>query len=166
MSNNAVPYHLATMTPQGLMWLTKRNCAATPALLCGVFLGLCVVSLVVATFFWLMGAVLVLPFALLEVAALGVALVVYSRHATDSECVRLKGSLLAVECERGGRHETEVFNREWVRVATAHHVGGLVELTGQGRSVVVGRHLRPELRGKLAREIQRALWSEPFGQQV
>lgn len=166
MSDNAVPYQLATLTPQGLMWHTKRNCAATPALLCAVFLGLCVVSLAVAAFFWLIGAVLVLPFALLEVVALGVALVIYSRHATDSECVRLQGPWLAVECERGGRHETKVFNREWVRVATARQVGGLVELTGQGRSVVVGRHLRPELRGELAREIQRALRSESIGQQV
>jgi uncharacterized membrane protein len=33
----------------------------------------------------------------------------------------------------------------------------LIELSGQGRSVQVGRHVRPELREQLAREIRSAL---------
>ena len=35
--------------------------------------------------------------------------------------------------------------------------GSLIEVSGQGRSVRVGRHLRPELRPALAREIRMAL---------
>ncbi|MBW8720520.1 MAG: DUF2244 domain-containing protein, partial [Polaromonas sp.] len=37
--------------------------------------------------------------------------------------------------------------------------GSLIEVSGQGRSVRVGRHVRPELRPALAREIRMALRS-------
>jgi uncharacterized membrane protein len=33
----------------------------------------------------------------------------------------------------------------------------LIEVSGQGRRVIVGRYLRPELRPQLAREIRKAL---------
>ena len=35
--------------------------------------------------------------------------------------------------------------------------GSLVELSGEGRSIRVGRHVRPELRVTLAQELRRAL---------
>jgi uncharacterized membrane protein len=49
------------------------------------------------------------------------------------------------------------FNREWVRVEPLADDGSLIELSGQGRKVNVGRYLRPELRPVLAQEIRRAL---------
>jgi hypothetical protein len=45
----------------------------------------------VGTFFWFQGAVLILPFAWLELAAVGVAFVVYARHAADGEHILLQG---------------------------------------------------------------------------
>jgi uncharacterized membrane protein len=47
-----------------------------------------------------------------------------------------------------------------VRVEPAHGDGSLVELTGQGQHVRVGRYLRPELRNALARELRLALRRE------
>ena len=37
------------------------------------------------------------------------------------------------------------------------HYASLIEVSGQGRSVRVGRYVRPELRAALAREIRMAL---------
>ena len=81
----------------------------------------------VAVFFWFQGAVLVLPFALLELAALATAFVVYARHAADSERVSLQGGRLIVELETAGHVRRSEFVREWVRVEPLSR-GQLVEV--------------------------------------
>lgn len=62
-----------------------------------------------------------------------------------------------MELETAGRVQRAEFNREWVRVEPKDGEGSLIEVSGQGRSVRVGRHIRPELRPALAREIRFAL---------
>lgn len=141
----------------GVQWLLKRNCSVTPAQLAGLFASLCVVSLGIATFFWAQGARMVMPFAWLELIAVGIAFLVYARHASDGEKILLRGGQLVVELETAGRTERAEFNREWVRVEPKSDDGSLIEVSGQGKSVKVGRHLRPELRPELAREIRYAL---------
>lgn len=142
---------------QGVQWLLKRNCSVTPAQLLGLFVSLSVVSLGIATFFWIQGATLVMPFAWAELIALAIAFTVYSRHARDGERISLQGGQLVIELETAGRLERAEFNREWVRVEPKNGDGSLIEVSGQGRSVRVGRHVRPELRPALAREIRFAL---------
>lgn len=111
----------------------------------------------IATFFYVQGATLVMPFAWAELFAVGIAFLVYARHARDGEKIVLQGSRLVVELETAGRLERAEFNREWVRIEPRGGDGSLIEVSGQGRSVRVGRHLRPELRPALAREIRMAL---------
>ncbi len=98
-----------------------------------------------------------MPFAWAELFALAIAFSVYARHARDGEKIVLQGSRLVVELETAGRLERAEFNREWVRVEPKGGDGSLIEVSGQGQSVRVGRHLRPELRPALAREIRMAL---------
>ena len=141
----------------GVQWLLKRNCSFSPIQLAGLYLSLCVVSLGIALFFWAQGAWLVMPFAWLELAAVGSAFIVYARHAGDAEKIQLRGGQLVVELEFAGRTERAEFNREWVRVEPRSDDGSLIEVSGQGRTVKVGRHLRRELRPALAREIRYAL---------
>lgn len=146
-----------TSAGSDIQWLLKRNCSVTPSQLLGLFLSLSVVSLGIATFFWVQGATLVMPFAWAELFALAIAFSVYARHARDGEKIVLQGSRLVVELETAGRLERAEFNREWVRVEPKGGDGSLIEVSGQGQSVRVGRHLRPELRPALAREIRMAL---------
>ena len=124
-----------------------------------MYLSLCLVSLTIGTAFWFQGAQLILPFAWLEVMAVGAALVVYMRHATDGETIRLAGSSLVVELEQGGRLQRSEFRREWVRVEPGAGDSSLIELSAHGKRVQVGRYVRPELRPELAREIRHALRS-------
>lgn len=140
-----------------MLWLLKRHCSLTPAQLGWFYLSLCLVSLSIAGFFWLQGADLVMPFAMMELLAVGAAFVLYSRHAGDAEKIVLQGGQLVIELETAGRTERAEFNREWVRVEPKDGDGSLIEVSGQGRSVRVGRHVRPELRPLLAREIRFAL---------
>lgn len=157
------PFRLATFShpndgqSEVVQWLIRRNCSVTPSQLLRLYLSLCVVSLGIATFFWIQGARMIMPFAWLELLAVGAAFLVYARHASDGEKITLAGPRLVVELDHGGRVERAEFSREWVRVEPRSGDGSLIEVSGQGRSVVVGRHLRPELRPALAREIRHAL---------
>ena len=70
-------------------WLLKKNCSMTPRWLFTVYLVLSVLSIGIASGFWLTGATLVLPFTGVELLALGVALLVYAKHAGDGEHILL-----------------------------------------------------------------------------
>jgi uncharacterized membrane protein len=140
-----------------VQWLLRRNCSITPAQLGWLYLSLCLISLGIATLFWLQGARGVMPFAWLELVGVGSAFLFYARHARDGEKILLQGSHLVVELETAGQTRRAQFNREWVRVEPKSGDGSLIEVSGQGQSVRVGRHVRPELRPELAREIRQAL---------
>ncbi len=150
-------FRFATVQGQSIHWALKRNCSVTPVQLAWFYASLCVVSLGIGLYFWQMGASLVLPIAGLELAGVGVAFLAYARHAADGERISLEGPRLVVELENAGRLERAEFHRDWVRVEPGTDGRSLIELSGRGRSVRVGRFLRPELRPVLAQEIRRAL---------
>lgn len=144
-----------------LEWLLRRNCSISPRQLLGFYVSLCVISLCIALFFLSQGAPFVLVFAGIELAAVGVALLVFARHAGDREILTLDGRLLRVEQQVGNRVARTDFTAEWLTVEPAAGQGSLVQLSGEGRSVRVGRFLRPELRPAFARELRRALRRAP-----
>jgi len=150
-------YRFATVKGQNIHWFLKRNCSVTPAQLGWLYASLCVVSLGIGTLFWFQGAVLVLPFAGLELAGVGLAFLAHARHAGDVETISLLGRQLVVELETAGYSRRSEFQREWVRVEPGAGNRSLIELSARGRSVSVGRYVRPELRPALAQEIRRAL---------
>jgi len=141
----------------GLRWEMRRNCSLAPRQVFGAYCAICAVSLSIAAVFAWFGAVPVLYFAGLELLVLGVALLVYARHAADRETITLKNSLLAVEHHCGNRVERQEFRADWLRVEPTQGQGSLLELTGVGGRAVVGRYLRPEWRQMLARELRQAL---------
>ncbi len=163
MSQPAPAFRFASLSAQdshshgAVQWLLRRHCSLTPAQLGWLYLSLCIVSLVIAGVFWLRGATLVMLFAWAELLAVGMAFLAYARHAGDSEKIVLQGGQLVVELETAGHTQRAEFNREWVRVEPKDDDGSLIEVSGQGRLVRVGRHVRPELRPVLAREIRFAL---------
>ncbi len=149
----------------GVRWLLKRNCSASPRQVLGFFLVLCGMSLGIAFWFWSQGAAYVLPFALIEVLCVGGALLINARHAGDRESIDLHRGRLTVEQVVGQRVRRVEFESSWVRVEPEEDDRSLIELSGQGRRVSVGRFLRPELRRQLATELRLALrgWSRPGG---
>ena len=140
-----------------VQWLLRRNCSMTPLQLVAFYLSLCAWSLAIAGAFWWRGATLVMPFASLEMLAIGVALFVYARHAGDRERVILKPGRLTVECTLGRRTDHVEFAPAWVRVEPAHGDRSLIEISGEGKRVAIGRFVRPELRRALADELRGAL---------
>jgi uncharacterized membrane protein len=146
-----------TSEASGVEWLLKRNCSISPTALLGFYVSLSVVSLGIAAFFWAQGAPLVLPFAFAELLTVGICLLVYARHAADREYIALRGDRLTVQVRNGSRVQEAEFAPHRVRIEPAAVDGSLIELSGQGRRVAVGRFVRPELRRALAAELRQAL---------
>jgi uncharacterized membrane protein len=143
-----------------VQWRMARNTSFAPGCLLGVFVALSVLSLGIGTVFWWLGAPAVLPLAGLELLALGAAFWICSRHAGDAETITLADRELSVEHRFGRGLESAAFRAEWARVEPVHGEGSLVEITGQGHRMRVGRYLRPDLRTALARELRQALRQE------
>ena len=140
-----------------MQWRMLRHSSFVPGCLLAVFIALSTVALGIAAAFWWLGAPGVLPLAGAELLALGTAFWLCSRHAGDAETITLAEHELNVEHRFGRGVERAAFRAEWVRVEPVHGEGSLVEITGQGRRMRVGRYLRPELRMALARELRQAV---------
>lgn len=136
-------------------WVFRRNCAMSPQQLMMFFISLSVVSLVVAAIAWDVGGSFVMPFTAIELGSVAIALLVYARHATDRECVRLSPQCLQVEWENAGVVQSVSFNPHWVRISLPD--SGLIALSSAGKTVYVGRFTRPERRVLLAKDLRAAL---------
>jgi len=145
---------------QGMQWSLKRNCSLSPRQLLTVYGALCVLTIGIGLGFLSLGVPAVLPFAGVELLALGVAFWVYGRHATDREEITLDHGELRVAHHCGRRVDEARFRVEWLHIEPARPDACLVVLTGQGRRMSVGRYLRPELRAALAHELRVALRHE------
>ncbi len=138
-----------------LQWRMARSSPCVAGCVAGVIVGL--VALGAGAAFWWLGAPAVLPLAGGELLLAGTAFWFCSRHAGDAETLTLAERELKVEHRFGRAIDQAAFRAEWVRVEPVHGEGSLVEITGQGQRMRVGRYLRPELRSALARELRQAL---------
>jgi len=145
---------------KGLQWRMARHTSFAGGRLLAVYLALCGVALGIGAAFWWFGAKAVLPLAGVELLMLGAAFWACERHAGDAETITLAARELKIEHRCGRAVDRAAFRAEWVRVEPAHGEGSLVEVTGQGQRMRVGRYLRPELRMALARELRQALRRE------
>ena len=150
-------FRFATVQGPHVQWFLRRNCSIRPTQLGWLYASICFVSLGVGAAFWSFGAPLVIPFAGLEMAALGLAFILYAQHAADGERILLEDDRLIVELENAGKLERAEFNREWVRVEPHADDHSLIALSAHGKTIQVGRFVRPEMRSALAKEIRMAL---------
>jgi uncharacterized membrane protein len=146
---------------QALQWRLLRNCSIAPRQLAAVYVAICVLSLLIAIFFFVQGAPFVLAFAGLELLGMGAAFLLFARHAADHETLTLSGPTLLVQQCDGSRQAHTEFATQDLRVEPAAAQGSLVQISGRGLCVQVGRFLRPDLRAELARELRRALRRPP-----
>lgn len=139
----------------GFSLTLKRNCSISPAGLAWVFAALAALVLAIGAGFAVAGAWLVLPFAGLEVLLLGVAFVLYARHATDYERIELEPGCLMVEvadAERTARHVLDP-RRARVRLEKDDRV----LLHSPEKEVEIGKHLDAEARVEFAAELAERL---------
>lgn len=140
-------------------WVLSRNCSITPRQLALVYAALCGTSFSVAAYFTLHGAWYILGFAILEMAAVGVAFFLYARHAADREHIALIDDYLLVELIQKERVRQFRFDPRWTRVESPVSRNELIGLEANGMRVEVGRFLTEYKRREFARELKRALAS-------
>lgn len=134
-----------------------RNCALTPRQVGVFYLSVVVASLGVAAFCAAHGAWMVLPFSFVEVLAVGVALLVYARHAVDCERVSLCDDALMIESIDGDRRRLTRLDRRAARVLLEGRPRLEVCVVARGERVPVGRFIGERERSRFARELRQAL---------
>jgi uncharacterized membrane protein len=144
-------------------WTLQRNCSLTPRQVVRAYAVLCAASLTVALGFFLHGVWIVLAFSLLELACVGLAMLIYSRHALDRERIALSDGCLLVECVQADVHSEARLDPLWTRVLppTDHPPArarrSLITLESRGERVEVGRFVSEAQRRQVARELRHAL---------
>jgi uncharacterized membrane protein len=134
----------------------RRRCSSLDwRLLHLVFGSLALLSVLVAGAFAVAGAWLIIPFAGLEIVALGVAAWWTLRRADDFERLTFDGDRILLDVKEQGLSRHFEFNRCWARLVTGH--AGAVALRSHGREVAIGRFCGEESRQELAREVRSRL---------
>lgn len=144
----------------GFSLTLKRNCSISPAGLLAVFAALAAVALAIGAGFALLGAWLILPFAGLEVLALGAAFVAYARRAADYEKFELARGRLTVEVAEAAhlaRFELDPRRAQVVLEKAGAFEAKVWLRSAEKEQLEIGRHLDAQSRARFAEELSRKL---------
>ncbi len=153
---------MSTELPQAkTVWLMRRNCSFTPKQVGIFYLSMVCFSGLITAYFWWVGAWMVVPFTLIELSVLGIALLIYARHARDYEKITLQNSELIIELNLGYKKSLTQWNAPWVRVKDPESLHDrkkdLVILESGAQTISIGQFILAEKRHDLAKEIRQAL---------
>lgn len=153
-----MPYNWTHFAEPGQQhWVLRRNCSLSPRQL-GWWLGsLGAVSTTIAALFAFLGAWPVVPFACVEVGALGLAFVVYARHASDYERIVVAPGKLVVERVVGGSLARIECEPDWIRVEYDGLRREPIRLVAGRREVAVGCFVPDGRKEDLVRELRASL---------
>ena len=138
-------------------WMLRRNCALTPRQVGCFYLSLVAASVLIAGFCAFRGAWMVVPFSVIEMSAVGAALLIYARHAVDCERVSLGADALLIESIDGDRRRVTRLDRRAARVVVEARPRLEVSVVSRGERVAVGRFIGERERRHFARELREAL---------
>lgn len=139
------------------VWMLSRNCALSPRQVGAFYLSLVAASAIIAIVFLLRGAWMILPFSFIEMTALGIALLVYARHAVDCERVSLRADALEIESVEGNKRSVLRIDPRAARVEMDARPRGGLAVVARGERIVVGRFVGERERRRFARELRLAL---------
>jgi len=134
-------------------WHLKRNISIAPSHLALIFVGLGLVSLAIGTGFYLLGASLVLPFSLVEIAALLIAYFYNAIHANDYEKLILQEGMVRIERKIGFKTSEVQLERSLTRVDKELHTNKLIQIRQGKQATFFGRFVHANLRPQLAQQI-------------
>jgi uncharacterized membrane protein len=135
-------------------WYLKRNCSLSPRQVGIAFMVQCFISFFIALLCTLQGAWQVFIFSTLEMLALGSALIVWGRHASDHEHIALTDTSLIIERLNAGKTEEVRLDPHRTRVAPPKRYQDLIRLESPGGRIEIGQFITNEKRKQLARELQ------------
>ncbi len=138
-------------------FVCRRNCSIGPRPLLLVFASLAALSFGFGAAFAALGPWMVLPFAGVEMLALGAAFLVCGRSAGSYERVRVAADAVVVEVFERESVIRREFNPRWARVRVLRGPQSVrIVLSEAGREFELGRHLGFERRLAFAAEFEAA----------
>jgi len=143
-------------------WLMRRNCSFTPKQVGLFYLAQSAFALLVAMFFLWQGVPFVLPFTILELFVLAIALLIYARHTTDVESIHLSGAMMDIRLVNAGFEKQYKWNVDWVVLPTELNQNHLIAINYRGQQVELGRFIHLSKRLNFLGELQQALKSIKF----
>ena len=135
------------------VWHLKRNISISPVAMAFIFMGLGFVSLLIGAAFYFAGATLILPFSLVEVAALVLAYIYNAIHANDYEKLTVEGNSLKIESKVGLKISEMQLVRSMTRVETLSHLNEIIQLRQGCIHAVFGKFVHANLRPLLEKKI-------------
>ena len=159
---SAMNHDPATMTDSSpaavAEFLVTRKCSIGPGGLAWVFAGLATLSFSFGAVFAVLGSWMILPFAGVEMLAVGTAFVMCGRHANDFERISVAPDSVTVETYDAGLRNTRLFDPRRLRLRLEDGLSGSrVALTQGGVELELGRHLDRERKAVFARDLGAAL---------
>ena len=118
-----------------------------------IFVGLGLVSLAIGTAFYLLGASLILPFSLLEIAVLLIAYFYNAIHANDYEKLILQEGVIKIERKTGFKTSEVQLVRSLTRVDLELQKNALIKIRQGNQSTFFGRFVHANVRPLLAQQI-------------
>ena len=137
-------------------WLLKRNCSLSPRQAALAYGLLCSGVMIISLAFAWAGLWFVFGFGLIEVGAVGVALLYYARHANDQEHIALSDDRLLIERTEAGMLRRTVLDPSWTRIAPPGR-RKLITLESRGVKVEVGAFVSEDIRRCVATELRQQL---------
>jgi uncharacterized membrane protein len=138
-------------------WHLKRNCSLSPSQVAKAYGLLCVFTLAVGAGFLVVGIPYVIVFSIIEISAVGIALLFYARHATDHEHIALADNCLLIERIEAGALQQVRLDPYWTRIRLPNRRRALIELESRGVKVEVGGFISEEERHTVAEEMRTTL---------
>lgn len=130
---------------------TMPSCSLSVSAQRNIFLLVTVLTLVIASGFYMVGAWMVMPFAGLELLALALSLHYVNVGADDYESVCIRGDHLVVEKRSRKQIRRVEFSRYWVQVVLS---GQRLLLRSHGKEVEFGCFMGNGQRQALARKLK------------
>jgi uncharacterized membrane protein len=139
-------------------WHLKRNISIAPFHMALIFIALGVVSLAIGTAFYMLGASLVLPFSILEIAVLLIAYFYNAIHANDYEKLILQDGIVKIERKTGFKTSEVQLVRSLTRVDLELQKNALIQIRQGNQSTFFGRFVHANLRPELAQQISNRIF--------
>ena len=122
----------------------RRNCSLTPRKLIHFYAAIVCFSLAVGIGFLIVGVWMIPIFTLIELSAVTLGFLIYTRHALDFEEIRVDGTQLTITQFIGYKTQRYQFNSRWTQITLPSGSPALFVLTCSQQSIKLGQFLRLE----------------------
>jgi uncharacterized membrane protein len=117
-------------------------------------------SSLIATYFLIQGIWMILPFTIIELTALGIALLIYARHALDYESIAIDGSSVTVEKNIGGKLERHEFNTKWLQLKQEEDGKRLIRIEQSDQELPIGIFVPVDARAQFFKDLHQQIRCE------